>query len=137
MKDWCENNNGELIVQWECMWDEKLVRKYDTPCLPRILRPFENRTPQHIGELVMSGQLFGFVRCDIKSPEWFIEKYGSLNFPPIIRQEKVTLDMQSPYMRERLAELGRKFPSKGIPCVVNAFHAEGIFLFTPLLKEEV
>ena len=42
--------------------------------------------------------------------------------------------MVGPYMEDRLAELGRKVPEHGLETVLNAWHAEKILLFTPLLK---
>ena len=137
LREWCAKNNGQLIVQWECQFNDKNFRNVRTYQFPRIMRPFEDRSPSHITDLVTSDQLFGFVECDISSPEWLIEKYIALNFPPVIRREWVTLDMMGPYMPERLAALGRKIPATGIETVVNAWHGEKMLIFTPLLKHYI
>ena len=135
LQKWCDDNNGILIVKWECKFRPNDHRNLRTKALPRIMRPFEPRTPKHISELVRSGELFGFVECSLKSSEKLIEKYRNLNFPPIIRREKVKFDMLSPYMQRRMNSLERKFPKEGIETVVNAWNSKDkILVFTPLLK---
>ena len=134
LKEWCDSNNGELIVKWECQFKPEDFRSLETSCLPRIMKPFESKTPDHISHLVLTGELFGFVECSLKSPDWLIQKFSQLNFPPIIRRENVTLDMLGEFMQKRILALERKVPVNGIPTVVNAWHADKIMLFTPLLK---
>ena len=46
----------------------------------------------------------------------------------------VQLDMMGSFMQERLAELGRKVPTDGLPTVLNAWNGEKLLLFTPLLR---
>ena len=134
LRNWCRENNAQLIVQWECQWDEKAVKFLPTDTFPRILRPFEDRSPNHIAQLVLNNSLFGFVEVDISSPDWLIEKYGHLNFPPVIRREHIQEEMIGDYMKARLQDLGRKIPSKGLETIVNAWHGSKLLLFTPLLK---
>ena len=114
--------------------DEKRLRYMSTYQFPRIMRPFEEKSPSHISSLVLNDQLFGFVECDLRSPDWLIEKYRHINFPVLIRRENVTLEMMGSYMRERLATLGRKVPAEGLESIVNAWHGTKLLLFTPLLK---
>ena len=134
LRTWCNENNGQLIVQWECQWDEKAIKYLPTDTFPRILRPFETKDVSHITNLILTDQLFGFVECDLSSPDWLIKKYESLNFPPIIRREHITEDMLGSYMKARLDDLGRKIPKKGIETVVNSYHCEKTMFFTPMLK---
>ena len=134
MRDWCSENNGLLIIQWECQWPEKPVRYLPTYQFPRILRPFEDRKSKHISNLILNDELFGFVECDISSPEWLIEKYGHLNFPPVIQRQHVTVDMIGDFMKDRLEALGRKIPPKGLETIVNGWHGKKLLLFTPLLR---
>ena len=134
LRQWCSENNRTLIVKWECQFAEKNYRYIETNQLPRIMRPFETRTAAHISKLVLKGELFGFCEVTLKSPQWLIEKYKGLNFPPIIRRGTVTLDMVSPFMQERLSELDRDISQKGKVTVINAWHAEKIMLYTPMLK---
>ena len=134
LRKWCRENNGHLIVMWECIFDQKSVRYLQTYQFPRILRPFEDRNSTHISNLVLSDELFGFVECDISSPEWLIEKYRNLNFPPVIQRRHVTVDMIGDYMKDRLEALGRKIPPKGLETIVNGWHGKKLLLFTPLLK---
>ena len=134
LRNWCQENQGTLIVMWGCQWDQKKVRHLETPSLPRILKPFEDKSPKHISNLVQSEKLFGFVLVDLQSPDELIKKYVELNFPPIIRKDSITMEMLSPYMMDRLEQLQRKMPSKGVQTVINSWHAEKLLVFTPLLK---
>ena len=134
LREWCANNNAKLIVQWGCKMNFKSLRNVKTPELPRIMRPFESKDVNHISNLVQTGELFGFCEVSLRSPQWLIEKFGHLNFPPIIRKSKITSDMVSPFMQERLAQLDRDVPTKGKDTVINAWHADNIMLFTPMLK---
>ena len=120
---------------WECAWDQKKVRYLPTYQFPRILQPFEPRNVEHISSLVSNDQLFGFVECDLSSPDWLISKYSHLNFPPIIKRHFVKLDEIGPYMVEVLAKLGRKIPESGLETVINCYHGKKLLIFTPLLKE--
>ena len=122
------------MVQWECTWNEKAVKYLTTDTFPRILRPFEDRSSTNITNLVLNDSLFGFVEVDISSPDWLIEKYEALNFPPVIRREHIQEEMIGDYMKARLDDLGRKIPSKGLETIVNAWHGRKLLLFTPLLK---
>ena len=134
LRQWCDENNGELIVQWACQIDLKTLRALPTEGFPRILKPFETTSVEHITRLVLNDTLFGFVECDLMSPDSLIEKYSSLNFPPIIRRSNVTTDMLGEFMQNRLKSLGRKLTNDEVVTVVNCWHAEKIYVYTPLLK---
>ena len=134
LRQWCDENNGELIVQWSCQLDFKELRDVETPVFPRILKPFETKSVDHITRLVLNESLFGFVECDLESPDSLIEKYSSLNFPPIIRRSVVSVDMLGEFMQKRLEALNRKLPKNEVETVVNSWHAEKVYLYTPLLK---
>ena len=134
LREWCSDNNAELICTWECQINFRSLRNLQTPEFPRIMKPFETKDVHHIANLVLEGELFGFCEVTLKSPEWLIEKYRGLNFPPIIRKTTITADMVSPFMQERLTELNRDLPKAGQSTVVNAWNAEKIMLYTPMLK---
>ena len=130
---WCSENNATLVVEWECQFNLKTWRNLETPKFPRIMRTFEPRNCDHIANLVLNDQLFGFCEVSLRSPADLIERYEHLNFPPIIRREKVTQDMLGSYMQERLSHV-RKLPAEGVETVVNAYHCDKTLIFTPLLK---
>ena len=134
LRQWCSENNAELIVQWSCQFNFKALRDAETPEFPRIMRTFEQRNAKHISKLVLDDTLFGFVECSLRSPPHLIEKYAHLNFPPLIVRQKVTSDMLGDFMNERMKKLGRKLPANGEEKVINAWNADRIMLFTPLLK---
>ena len=134
LRQWCAENNGILIVKWSCRLNFKALRDVETPAFPRIMRTFERKDVGHITRLVKNDNLHGFIECDLMSPNSLIEKYSALNFPPIIRRSVVSVDMLGEFMQKRLKELNRKLPKNEVETVVNSWHAEKLFIYTPLLK---
>ena len=122
---------GHLTIRRECEWRECLpnLRKFETPSFPKILHNYG--TENEIIEGIISGELFGFIKCKIESPAEFIEKNSMINFPPIIKRMNIDLDMVSPYMMDVCQKRGTKFP---VETVVQGYSAENHLLFTPLAR---
>ena len=131
LQQWCDENNGQLIVVWECDIDFSKLRSLATPTIPRVLRKFERKDSDSITKMIEEDNVFGFVTCDLKTPEAVIEKYKTLNFPPIIRRQLIEAEMLSEYMHSRMIERNRSLP---VESIINAWNAEHIVVFTPLLK---
>ena len=131
LKSWCDKNNGQLIVQWECQFDIRRVKEMETKYLPRILRKFERNDDRHITNLVETNQLFGYVKADISASDEVINKYRHLNFPPVTRRATISPDMLSDYMKDRLEDCNRK---ANVETVVNAWNGKQLLIYTPLLK---
>ena len=122
---------GKLEVMRECEWKEKLetLQNVCTPSFPFILQ--NKGSEEQILKRIRSGELFGFVKCDVTSPQKYIEDHISTNFPPLIKRAELDESYLSPYMTQICKERETKFP---IETVVQSYHAEEHLLFTPLAK---
>ena len=80
---------------------------------------------------IKSGELYGFIKCDVESPKEFIDKYLHLNFPPVIRRQTIEKSHMSGYMFERFVSTERK---TGIYSLIQSFHGKSLILFSPLAK---
>ena len=90
-------------------------------------------------EAIKDEEVFGFIKCDINSPDEMIKRHlrtGFL-FPPVISKQVIDDDMLSPYMKEVIAKRKKKqkvypilihhlnnisvwsWPSPNIPCQAN------------------
>ena len=64
-------------------------------------------------------EVFGFIKCDINSPDEMIKRHlrtGFL-FPPVISKQVIEDDMLSPYMKEVVAK--RKKQPKVYPILIH------------------
>lgn len=137
--------NGTLIEMRSCQWEHQL--KYicldvedDLPktALPRIL--FATDTVDELMESIKKEEVFGFVVCDISTPESLRKEYGPLKpgtehygffFPPLFRHEEIDESMVSGYMKQRVDEDERKLGGK---TVLQCYNGKQMLVFTPLLK---
>ena len=120
---------GEVILMKECQWKRQLpaMEKPKTQ-MGRIL---ETDTQETLLNAILNDEVFGFVRCDIETPNDLIESFGEFLFPPLFCRMQITPDMISDYMRERIIEENReKYPTT----IVQRFNAKDIYLMTPLVK---
>lgn len=110
------------------MKNEKL-RYFETPFLPQIMQHFGSTTDLLKG--IQDGQLFGFIVCDVRTPNEIIEKIKWINFPPVIRRESIDETLLTPYMLSRVKEKGYKLPQVS---PIQAFHGSQLLLYAPLAK---
>ena len=77
-------------------------------------------------------EVFGFIRCDVTSPESMIQKHlkNGFLFPPVISKQVIGDDMLSSFMKE----LHDKTPKKSDLSPIQTYHGTDLFLFTPLVK---
>ena len=122
-------DRGTLVLMYECIWKIKVAQlgSLKTTSFYNILQ--KRCTEEELVEGIRTGNLFGFVMCDINSTQEFIDKTAHLNFPPIIQNMEVEQSMLSPYMLERCKN--RSFP---IRTLIQTFNGKQLLLFTPLLK---
>ena len=113
----------------ECQWKRQLpVMEKPKTQMGRIL---ETDTQETLLNAILNDEVFGFVRCDIETPNDLIESFGEFLFPPLFCRMQITPDMISDYMRERIIEENReKYPTT----IVQRFNAKDIYLMTPLVK---
>ena len=81
---------------------------------------------------IKEGEVFGFIRCDVTSPDDMIQKHlkNGFLFPPVITKQIITNDMLSPFMKK----LHDKRPKKPDASPVQTYHGSNVFLFTPMVQ---
>ena len=102
--------HGTLNVKQECQWIKELknLRHLSTPSFPQILH--NTSSELYIKEGVATGELFGFVKCSLRSPDELISKFLHLNFPPLLQRMEIDESLLSPYMKKRCNEKRKKLP---------------------------
>ena len=82
---------------------------------------------------IKNGEIFGFIQCDVTSPEAMIDKHlkNGFLFPPVITKQIIEDDMLSPFMKEQ----NDKRPLKQKDASpIQTYHGSKVFLFTPLVQ---
>ena len=82
---------------------------------------------------IKDGEVFGFVRCDVNSPDAMVEKHlkNGFLFPPVITKQVIDDEMLSPYMKEQ----NDKKPLKTKDSTpIQTYNGTNLFLFTPLIQ---
>ena len=122
---------GTVIVIWGCVWKEilKQVKNTPTKIMPLILQ--DTHTIDEILQSIMDEKLFGFILCDIETPEHLQAEMK--NFPPLIKREVITDEYLSEYMAERFE---KRYPGKKLKqeTVIQCFNAKNHLLLTSLVK---
>ena len=122
---------GEVIVIWGCQWKELLprVQNFKTKIMPHILK--NTHSMEEILESIKKDELFGYILCDISTPEHLQEEMK--NFPPLIKREVITDDYLTPYMAERFR---RRYKGKQLKqkTVIQCYNATNHLLLTSLVK---
>ena len=77
---------------------------------------------------IKSGELFGFLVADVKTPPEILAKIKNLNFPPIIKRGEIDEDMVSSYMLGRCRARNKKFPQKTL---LQTYNADQLLIYTP------
>ena len=128
-----------VIIKRSCEWAEQrnsMPISYKSPdyCfLGREENSTQNPkiTEEIIFEKIKSGEFYGIIRADVRTPPEIVKKYENLNFPMIFRKLTVTEDMLSEKMKE-LAKVGKKdFPAETRSLTWNA---TDIILTTPTVQ---
>ena len=81
---------------------------------------------------IKDDEIFGFIRCDVTSPDAMIKKHmkNQFLFPPVITKQTIGDEMLSPFMKE----LNQNSKLKQEASPVQTYHGTNLFLFTPLVK---
>ena len=82
---------------------------------------------------IKQDEIFGFIRCDVTSPETMIQKHlkNGFLFPPVITKQLIEDDMLSPFMQQ--VNESKTWQTKDTS-PVQTYHGTNVFLFTPLVK---
>ena len=120
---------GELIIMRTYEWNAmKPQLNYNSS-----ISTFFNRkliTEADIMGAVKSGQFFGLIQVDIKSPQNVIDHFIQLNHPPIFKHLEVEETMINETFRTRLTEKKVGFPLD--KQLTLCFNAEGYLMSTDL-----
>jgi hypothetical protein len=77
---------------------------------------------------VVNDKLFGFIECDLETPDDLKEKFGE--FPPIFKNTKIDDKKIGTYMRK----LRKTLKKEGTTKLIQSYFGEKIMIYTPLLK---
>ena len=82
---------------------------------------------------IKNNEIFGFIRCDVTSPDAMIQRHlrNGFLFPPVITKQIIEDDMLSPFMQtvNKANPLKTKDSSP-----IQTYHGSSVFLFTPLVQ---
>ena len=111
------NSNGVPIVMRECQWNST-----DFTAETRMPRILCEDTEEFLLAAVKSGELYGFLVCDVKTP---IDKQSEyLNghlFPPVIDRMTIEGHHLSPYMKKRFDQQSKKVKRSTVVQVSHFF----------------
>ena len=110
---------GTLITIFSCEW--KQLRKNVT--YKHVISKFFNQKniiQSAIFDAIIAGDIYGFVCCDIRSPQSVIDFYMQLNWPPIMAKVTPESDMISPTILARMKANGQKIETEQLTQVFNA-----------------
>ena len=96
--------------------------------IPRILI---HDTESSLLAAVQREEVFGFLLCDVTTPQSIIDEFGSFLFPPIIQRKELNESHLSDYMKQVCIEDNR---STEFTTLVQCYNCEQQLLMTPLVK---
>ena len=110
---------GVLHRIYGCEW-KKLKRtvQFYNPFDPFPGKEFV--TEAEIVNAILNGSLFGLIKCSITSPQSVIDRYMSVNYPPVTSKITVEESMISPEIRQRMKNTGKKISPDQLTQVTTA-----------------
>ena len=90
-------------------------------------------TEKDIVDGVMSGDIFGIIKCDIEVPPSLISYFS--DFPPIFKNTKIDLEDIGEHMLEYARSIGRTSGVK--KSLISSMFGRGIIILTPLFKKYI
>ena len=126
-------NESQIHIMYSCRWELlKIMLTFDDDApKTRIGRILYEDNEESLLEAISSDEVFGFVVADVRTPDKVMEKYKDFLFPPVFRHGVIDEDMLSPYMKQRVAEEGRKLGEK---TVLQCYNADQLLIMTPMVK---
>ena len=128
-----EFEESSIIVEimWECQFKKLLpsIQSEPTPDLGGILFPSQSEADLLRG--VESGELFGFLVCDIECSPEAIQRFHQ--YPPIVSRMLITNEHLTPFMA---GEIKRTYGKESFSreTLVQRFTASQYLLFSPVAK---
>ena len=121
---------GSITVMRECDWKKKLPQIQHTQTrFPRILYPMDSL--QILISGIKSGELYGFIYCDLDCDDGLIDDLKDQNFAPIFNKVDLNDDHLSGYMRKRYSRAGKTLNQKSL---IQTFRAKDQLIHTCLAK---
>ena len=124
---------GKVISIHGCEWKRQKksmsLRNFPTNDLPLVMNNYGNE--ETIVNGIRNGQLFGFVVCDVSTPDALLEDILPINFPPIITRGEINETHLSDYMKTRVEDRGYKLPQTTL---IQQYNAKQVLLYTPMVE---
>ena len=122
----------EFDFIWGCQWREKCKNlcNVKSPRFPEILT--KSNSENDILNGIRSGILFGYIICDVQSPEAVVKNWK--NFPLIIKRQTINASNVSPKILEQIKREYEKPELFKRNTLIQCFNDENHLLFTPLAK---
>ena len=121
-----ENLGYNVEMIYGCEW-EKLGINSKPLNFPPIC------TMKDVENAIMSGESFGFVKCDIHVPDDRIEYFSQ--FPPVFKNTEISMEDIGEHMQEYARSIQRtKCVDKAL---ISSMKGEGLVLLTPLFKKYI
>ena len=120
---------GILHTMRECEWKRMNIIEPSKTQMGRILCRDDEES---LLKAIADDELFGFLVCDVSTPEHLIKEYETAGFlfPPVIQRMDMTEDHLSPYMRQRYIEEQRKPQTT----VVQTYNGSGVFVLSSMVQ---
>ena len=125
-------SRGRLVVMRECVWQQKLKQlPMIQTDMPKIL---ENDNEASLLSAIETGEVYGFITCDVTTPLEIIEerKAAGFLFPPIIKRMVINEENLSSFTKQQFEDQKRKL--KKDETVVQTYNASGIFVMTEMVR---
>ena len=121
----------QLEIIWGCQWEKLLETVKNVPTsFPRILH---NRSSElELLEGIRNESLFGYLICDIKSPETVIKKWE--NFPLVIKREQIDLSYLSEDTKLQIENDYGSSSTFKRNTLIQCFNDQNHLLFSPMAK---
>ena len=123
---------GTVIEIKGCEWVE--LKK--TVSYKNSISHFFNRkkliSEQELFHAIKSGDLFGLIQVDIRSPNDVVKKWSRLNFPLIPRHQDIDESMIAPNIVTEMKDKGYQFPIK--KNLTLCFNAKAILITTEMAR---
>ena len=115
-----------VVAITSCEWAKYEV-DVEIPSTPPVC------TVKDIEDAIMSGESFGFVKCDIHVPEHLIDHFSE--FPVIFKNTEITIADIGEHMQEYARSIQRE---KGVDkALISSMKGDGIILLTPLFQKYI
>ena len=101
------------------------------PVPTSIGKILETDSEESLIKAIKENDVFGFIECDVETPENIRKNFGSFLFPPVIQRMELDESNMSAYMKERTIEEEKNF---NFSTVVQTYSGKKIFLLTSLAK---